>query len=1087
MAKWRRRIDRGILTALVAGLIAAGWVVHQTTSASAVRQQVIAQLRQRFVGAEVALGSAQLRLLGGIVFSNLTLYRRDDPSQTPFLHVPAGVIYHDKEQLGRGRLVIRKIKFERPRLTVARDAAGRWNLAGVLGPVRPEDPVPIFEIAQGSAVIDFGEAQRSGWTPRLLEVRDITGSLLNHPLAVLEFDLRGAATSFGPIAARGSWRRSDQVLAASLDLAPISLGPVVLRELARMAPELFEPVQALGGEARLHVDVAYRGGDAPSSRHAVHLELRNGRLVHRSLPFPLDHLNAGVRCVDGDVTIESLTASAGGTRLAASAQLDALPAVGPAPSSEPTGLPNALPSELVRASWLDRVRTIAFSIHGLNVTPQLFDFLPSALTIYRQRFAPTGPLDVRGKIERSSTAWSADIDLVPRGMRFRFESFPYPLTDVGGQLQWHWSSVQTQRLEVDLTAKGSLDRPVTIRGQVHGSGPTAEYSYVLLGDGMPIDEALIQALPAKFQNITRSFHPTGRCDISATIRRPSGAAHPTQHYHVRVRDATMCYDVFPTPLTRLSGLLDIHLAPPGDADGTRFEFSDVRGERDGGRVTLHGSARPTPAGTRLDLAVHGEQFPLDAALADAFSRLRLRPIWDMLAPAGRMDFDAQFAHVEHPDRSPEFTLRVAPRGAAVRPTFFPFALHDLVAAIVVTRTRVEFENLQARHGMSTIRVAGGSIAFRDGGYWADVAGISADPLPVDADLIQACPRAIQAVCRALELRGNLSVRLDRLIIDQPPSLPGPGGPPLFYWKGRVAMADASLRTGVDWEGVTGEAACAGRYRGHGIELLEGHIALERAAIFGQPISAVHARASIDSAAPHELKLRDIRAQLFGGQVAGEAGIGFAAGLQYRLDFKAVGASLAEFARHNGLNHDQLAGTARAELYLNGASARAEEMEGRAAIHVTDGRLYNLPALLDMLKVLGLRSPDGVAFEEAHADLAIHGRQAEIERLDLIGRAISLGGSGRVNLDGSDLRLDLYAVWGHIVQLLPSGLREIPPWLSKNLLKITARGRLGGAIDYAAEPAPVLVEPMKQWLERVQKWRDAAVRQPQSFTPRLKGN
>src|SRR5919202_5842884 len=120
MASWRKRLVRGLTAAVVVGLAGAGWLAYQVTSGSAVRQQVIAQLRKHFVGAEVALGSARLRLLGGITVTNLTLYRRDDPSQTPFLHVPSGVIYHDKEQLGQGQLAIRKLKLDRPRFTVVR-------------------------------------------------------------------------------------------------------------------------------------------------------------------------------------------------------------------------------------------------------------------------------------------------------------------------------------------------------------------------------------------------------------------------------------------------------------------------------------------------------------------------------------------------------------------------------------------------------------------------------------------------------------------------------------------------------------------------------------------------------------------------------------------------------------------------------------------------------------------------------------------------------------------------------------------------------------------------------------------------------
>src|SRR4051812_7005804 len=94
----RRRLVRGFILAAAAG-VATVALAYQLTSSSAVRQQVINHLQKFFVGGDMALGSARFRLLGGVSIENFTLYRRDDASQTPLLHVPAGIIYHDKEAL----------------------------------------------------------------------------------------------------------------------------------------------------------------------------------------------------------------------------------------------------------------------------------------------------------------------------------------------------------------------------------------------------------------------------------------------------------------------------------------------------------------------------------------------------------------------------------------------------------------------------------------------------------------------------------------------------------------------------------------------------------------------------------------------------------------------------------------------------------------------------------------------------------------------------------------------------------------------------------------------------------------------------
>jgi hypothetical protein len=128
-------------------------------------------------------------------------------------------------------------------------------------------------------------------------------------------------------------------------------------------------------------------------------------------------------------------------------------------------------------------------------------------------------------------------------------------------------------------------------------------------------------------------------------------------------------------------------------------------------------------------------------------------------------------------------------------------------------------------------------------------------------------------------------------------------------------------------------------------------------------------------------------------------------------------------------------------------------------------MYNLPLLLDLLKFLSLRQPDGTAFEEAHATFGIHGQRVAIDRLDLFGNSISLRGQGEMNLDGSDINLDFFAIWGRVIQMLPPLIKELPQDVSKHLLKIKMRGRFND-VHFTKEPVPVLVEPLKGFLEKL---------------------
>ena len=93
-----------------------------------------------------------------------------------------------------------------------------------------------------------------------------------------------------------------------------------------------------------------------------------------------------------------------------------------------------------------------------------------------------------------------------------------------------------------------------------------------------------------------------------------------------------------------------------------------------------------------------------------------------------------------------------------------------------------------------------------------------------------------------------------------------------------------------------------------------------------------------------------------------------------------------------------------------------------------------------------------------------GQRVTINRMDLLGSPVSLGGKGQMNLDGSDMNLEFYAVWARVMQVLPPIINEIPQAISKQFLKIKLRGDLGVKVQTVKEPVPILVDPLKELLD-----------------------
>jgi len=1070
---------------LVGGLAGAGVTIYQLTNNAAVRQQVIEQLRKHFVGAEITLAGARFRLLGGITIDNLTLYRRDDPSQTPFLHVPYGVIYHDKELLTQGQLAVRKIKLERPRFTIVRGADGRWNVDGILGVVRPDMPIPIVEVEYGTVVLEVAAAQpqvASGATPATyptyrLEVRQVQWTMTNDPLAVLKFEGRGRTPAFGPIRLEGDWHRSQFQLRAALDLAPVPFGPPLLAELARVAPEPAEAIQEIGGAGRLHLDLRYRADASPRWWHDVRAELSGGRLVHRDLPLPLENISLAARCVNGQVALKSMTATAGPAAVSLKGEADS-----PLTTDQPEAQAREdnVHSLAIRVGrnaydppypWLAPLRWGELVVEGLPVTPALAAKLPTGMQKHYSRYRPGGPVGLTCRFDRRALGWTWTVRLRPADMTGKFEAFPYPLHGVRGTLDYSLASGGSPGLKLDLTAAGPGERPVTVRGTVTGEGSQAAYTIDLTGDQLAIDASLIQALPVAFQPVTNRFHPRGRCDVTAHIAYTPGGT-PVHDYHVTIRDGSMCAETFPYPLDRVTGTLNIHRGPD-TADfpqaGIRYAF---RGEgwHGDGRVEIEGMGRPTPHGDKITLKLAGQRVPLDAEMAEAFGPIRMRGVWDMIRPSGQLDFTAHAEYTDHPGGPPDLNLTVAPAGVTVQPRFFPYRLTGLRGKFQYTPGQILFHGFEAYHAATRLSFDGGMfLLLPGGGFWADMSNFKAAPLPLETDLVEALPKPLQTIVHTIRPRATLNVELRRLTLLESPKIPGPPEPLVVYWNGLVHFADAALKTGVDWEHVTGTVHCEGKTKGQVLDGVNGHLAVTKANVFGQPVEDIHAGLLVDSTAPHELRLVNLRGRLFDGQLGGEGRIEYGSGVRYMVDLKAIGMKLEEIARHNYLRPNaQLSGLATAHVYLNGSGGGVSELEGGANFRAT-GRMYNLPLVLALLKLPSLHPPSETAFEEVNAVVKVHGRKVQVDRLDLLGHAVSLGGQGEMNIDGTDVKLDLYAVWGNITQLLPPGLRELPPWLSKNLFKIRATGRFGGegdGLSFTPEPVPALVEPVKQLVEKV---------------------
>jgi hypothetical protein len=1039
---WRKWVVRGLVFAIAAAVGAGAIAYQHWTEPAEVRRQVLAHFAAKFPGANVTVESARLRLLGGIAVSELRLARRDDADMTNFLHVPSAIIYHDKEQLLGGKLAIRKLELERPRLRVFRDADGRWNLADILASPDLRERIPTIIIRQGTIVVEDRRAR--GAEP--LEIKDVNLTVINDPVLTVTFDGSGVSDATGPLRLTGSWQRDSDRTSLTCDAPSVPVGPALVRRLSGACPEAAEQLRELTGQGNLHATFNYQP-DAPRPwDHDVTLSLTQGKFSHRLLPVSLEGLTASFRCVNGHIDWAEARAHAGDASLHVTVEDITLPVgcTGPA------------------CVWEDLFAKLDVTIEHLPVTESLIHQLPEQYHDLHRDFLPSGPINVSVTLwHDGARALHTRVTLKPQLMSASFYKFPYPVQRITGAIVHNSGGGEPDRLDIDLAGYAS-GRPVEVHAKLKGEKDEPGFTAAIdvSGRNIPLDRKLLAALAPypKQQALAASFNPTGLGDFHVHSdwqrdKARAGKGRFVNHIVITFHDATANYDVFPIRLERVSGILDI--------EPDHWEFRKFEGVHGAGKFFTSGRSRRGADGKEfVEVGIAGRGVRLDDDLRSALvgaKRDEWQHVWATFHPEGTIDFDGtvQLPPDEGKEPVPEVVLTVLPRGCRVTPKFFAYVLDDVRGKVHYEKGKVELDNVTASHKGTRVTIDHGVVDLKPGGgFKADLLDLHGNPLVPDDDFIAALPEALRKAVAALAVQGQLTVQT-RLYIEAPPGT----DPPRIYWDGSATLHDAALRAGVALEHVSGTVALRGWHDGHHIDGAEGNLDVRQLTLFNQPIRNLRGEILITQDEPDVLRFPGLLAEYFGGQVYGPLRIELGSKPRYRLNLTAAQVKLEEFGRHN-FNNTELNGLAVARIYLEGEGGELSGLKGNGRIDVPQGRMYKLPLLLDLLKFLGLRLPDRTFFEEAHVVFDIEGMRAHVKQLELYGNAISLRGSGDTNIDGSDMAFSFNVDWARLGQVLPEGVREVPREISNQLFRIDMRGKVGD-VHFREVPVPLLMGPLKK--------------------------
>ena len=939
-------------------------------------------------------------------------------------------------ELGTDNLVLGTSRLDRmvllrPRIHVHRDTAGHWNLEH-LRPVFDRENLPKppeVRIVDGQLQLTDSELQGMGrfvvdnLQLRLAPEADVSATA---------WRLEGNATSryfesfeiLGQLDfATDHWNAS--AAARSLEVSNLLLGLLPADALAgilqadtrllchtnldlQLAGRLATPTAAGDGGIRLPRFEPLSGG--------LQAQVLDGKLEDARLPYPVGGLQATIHWDQNGLAVTDIAAHCGTARLAGFYQ-----------QSATAELPE---------------RRLKLSAYQLRVDAGLIARLPEDLQKPLTTFSPVGTVDIHWSSESGSHADERELVVAVHDASFRYAKFPYALDGAEGLIRLKNDTLTMEGFKAHahgqaLSVVANIDQPFKQpRGwlRLAASGP------------VPIDDELMGALDPRSEALLRSLSPTGQLLLEEALFQYNGQQRPKhRRLIVHLSQAAIRYEAFPYPVDRIDGTFRLN--------DDIWTLENLTGVHAGAFVRCAGSwqAGTTTPNLALDLSVN--DMPLDDDLRDAIGTLDLKTwqFWNSLNPSGSIDQLSVSIRRGPGDERAHLSLaaekfrvrRQQSNGIRIKPSWFPYPLTNLCGAISYHRGTLVMSDMRAEHGSTVLRLDGRGRLEPNGDWSVNLENVAADNLVADYDLISALPGSLGPALAAMDIQGSFLVN---------------GQLQLGHREGDQRSIHADWNVTIDTAGgMLGGKMALGKVFG-GIRLQgrhndresfsRGELEIDSVQIKNQQLTSLEGPIWIEQ---KQLLMGrwvpprsegDVARPLVGtyadGAIELAAHVNRADTSQFLLVAQLLNGDLSHFSQQPVVG-GPLGGRVDAQLQLTGQLGAVHSLRGLGHVRLRKADIERTPLIMAVSQLLAAAEPTGSNFTSAEIDLRIQSDHLHLEDIRLNGDAVSLRGSGWMNVD-REIDLKLYTAVGRgeiRVPIVSTVLAEA----SRSLMEINVVGKL----------------------------------------------
>ena len=300
------------------------------------------------------------------------------------------------------------------------------------------------------------------------------------------------------------------------------------------------------------------------------------------------------------------------------------------------------------------------------------------------------------------------------------------------------------------------------------------------------------------------------------------------------------------------------------------------------------------------------------------------------------------------------------------------------------------------------------------------------------------------------------------------------------WDIKLDIENGSMQCGLPLDNIHGAVRLFGGYGKHGFRS-RGLLEIDSLMYQGLQLTQLRGPLLMDSTGVvlgveadrgrRDGSPRTLQAKIFDGTLSLDAAVKSSSDGQFAVAARLERADLLQMSRDLNRRNGQIRGKVNAWLTLRGNRHGMHSWGGKGAVRLFDADIYEVPVMLQTLKLLSIRRPDKTAFTSSDIDFRIRGNHIYMDRIKFTGDAISLRGKGDISLHNSlgaeslaamtppELNMQFYTLVGRDEFRIP-GISDLLSQASQQILLIRVTGT-PDAPNVTQEPLPALKETLEQ--------------------------